>query len=449
MNSTAPPETPDFVLHPRWIVPVVPRGAVLEHHSLAVTAGRITDILPSETARSWQTVDHVELPDQALLPGLVNAHGHGAMALLRGIADDYPLMEWLQQHIWPLEAQFVSESFVADGTDLALLELISSGTTCFSDMYFFPEVTARRADFAGLRAQLVFPVIDVATAWASGSEECLDKGLQLRDMYRGHDRLSVGFGAHSVYTVTDTSLQRIATLSNELQAPVQIHLHETQQEVNDALATRGERPLQTLNRLGLLGPLTQCVHMTALTDEDIALLSAINAHVIHCPRSNMKLASGLCPVQRLKDNHINVAIGTDGAASNNRINMLAEMQTAALLAKITEGDPTALPAAEALEAATLGGARAMGLDAQIGSLERGKAADMIALDMSGANTRPGNDLISHIVYALSGTELTHSWVSGKPLVTDGQPMTIDVAETLARAAQWPSQFAAVQTQGNL
>lgn len=442
MSQNPPHHAADLILHPRWIVPVIPSGEVREHHSLVVTDGTIEAIVPTEEAQQWPASEHITLPFHAILPGLVNAHGHSAMSLLRGIADDYPLMEWLQDHIWPLETRFVSETFVADGTDLALLELVSSGTTCFSDMYFFPEITAQRADFAGLRAQLVFPVIDVPTGWASGSAECLEKGLQLRDAYRTHDRLTVGFGAHAVYTVNEATLQRIATLVNELQAPLQIHLHETQQEVAEAVSQRGERPLQTLNRLGLLGPLTQCVHMTALNDDDVALLTATNSHVIHCPRSNLKLASGICPVQQLRQADINVAIGTDGAASNNRLNMLSELQMAALLGKIAHQDPTAVPAADALEMATLGGARAMGLEDVIGSLELGKAADMIALDLSGASSQPVSNVISHIVYALSGDEVSHSWVAGKPLMTDGTPLNFNIDRIIARANQWPHRFAA-------
>lgn len=441
MSQNSPNQTADLILHPRWIVPIIPSGEVREHHSLVVTGGTIEAIVPTEEAQQWPASEHLALPNHALMPGLVNAHGHSAMSLLRGIADDYPLMDWLQDHIWPLETRFVSEAFVADGTDLALLELVGSGTTCFSDMYFFPEITAQRADFAGLRAQLAFPVIDVATGWASGSAECLEKGLQLRDAYRNHDRLTVGFGAHAVYTVNEATLERITTLVNELQAPLQIHLHETQQEVAEAIGQRGERPLQTLNRLGLLGPLTQCVHMTALNDDDVALLAATNSHVIHCPRSNMKLASGICPVQQLKQANINVAIGTDGAASNNRLNMLSELQMAALLGKIAKQDPTAVPAADALEMATLGGARAMGLEDVIGTLEPGKAADVIALDLSGASSQPVSNVISHIVYALSGDEVTHSWVAGKPLMTDGVPLNVDIDGIIARANQWPPRFA--------
>ena len=449
MNPSNLSSVADLVIHPKWIVPVVPQGQVLTDHSVVVSDGRITRIEPTAEAQRIQASEHLHLPSQVLLPGLINAHGHGAMTLFRGIADDAPLLSWLQDHIWPLEAEFVSEAFVRDGTDLALLDLVMGGTTTFSDMYFFPDVTAQRADLAGLRAQLVFPVIDVATAWASDSEACLEKGLALRDEYRDHALIQVGIGAHSTYSVPESTLHKIATLVHELDAPLQIHLHETQAEIDMALEAHGERPISVLNRLGLLGPRTQCVHMTALSDDDIELLSSTNSHVIHCPRSNMKLASGISPVDRLLKAGVNVALGTDGAASNNRLNMLAELQMAALLAKLESLEATALPATRALELATMGGARALGLEKTIGSIEPGKAADLIALDLSQPHTQPLNNIISHVVYATSGSELTHSWVAGQPLVRDGQPVTLTPADISARVARWPEKFKAHQASIDL
>jgi 5-methylthioadenosine/S-adenosylhomocysteine deaminase len=444
MNPSNLSSIADLVIHPEWIVPVVPRGQVLTNHCVVVTDGCISGILPSDEGRRIQAIEHLNLPSQVLLPGLVNAHGHSAMTLLRGIADDAPLLTWLEDHIWPLEAAFVSETFVRDGTDLALLELVMGGTTTFSDMYFFPDVTAQRIDLAGLRAQLVFPVLDVATAWATDSEACLKKGLALRDEYRDHALIQVGIGAHSTYSVPETTLRRIATLLHELDAPLQIHLHETEAEIAGAMDTHGERPISFLNRLGLLGPRTQCVHMTSLTDEDIDLLCSSNSHVIHCPRSNMKLASGISPVDRLLKAGVNVALGTDGAASNNRLSMLGELQMAALLAKLESLEATALSATAALEVATLGGARALGLEATVGSIETGKAADLIALDLSQPHSQPLNNIVSQIVYASNGTELTHSWVAGQPLVRDGKPLTLAPAEISARVARWPEKFKAHQ-----
>ena len=433
-----------LVVHPAWILPIIPRGEVLSEHSLVVQQGRIAALLPTSEAEQIEAEQHVHLPSQVLMPGLVNAHGHSAMSLLRGVADDAPLLSWLQDHIWPLEAHFVSEEFVADGTDLALAELLLGGTTTLSDMYFFPEVTAQRVQSAGMRAQLVFPIIDVATAWARDSDSCLEKGLALRDDYRDDDLVDVGFGLHATYSVSEATLRKVSTLTNELDAPMQIHLHETRGEVQSAVEATGERPVALLDRLGLLGPRSQCVHMTSLSSEDIQRLVDNNSHVVHCPRSNMKLASGICPVHRLHQAGVNVALGTDGAASNNRLSMLAELQSAALLAKLEQHEATALPAGSALEMATLGGARALGLEDKVGSLEVGKLADMIALDLSGVNTQPLSNIMSQLVYATTGSELTHSWIAGRCLVNEGRLTTLDLNTITARAGRWPEKFRAHQ-----
>jgi len=426
----------DFVIHPEWIVPIAPRNQVLQGHSLAVTDGCISAICPQTEGRALTAKQHIELPMQALLPGFVNAHGHAAMTLLRGYADDYPLMTWLQEHIWPAETHFVSEEFVRSGTNLALLELIRGGTTTFSDMYFFPDITAECADFAGIRTQLMFPIIDVPTAWAADPESYLAKGLALRDRYRGHDRVEIGFGPHSNYTVSEATLSRVATLANELDAPLQIHLQETRGEVQMSVENLGERPIDQLARIGMLGPRTQCVHMTALADEDMTLLATTGAHVVHCPRSNMKLASGICPTQRLLNKGINVAIGTDGAASNNRLNMLAELQSAALLAKLESNEATAISASTALEMATLNGAKALGIDTITGSLEVGKAADMIAIGLDDPSHQPVHHVLSQLVYATAGNEVTHSWVNGVPLMVNREVTTLNTNAIVTEANTW-------------
>jgi len=435
----------DLIIHPQWIVPVIPREAILTGHSLGVSNGRIAFLGPREQAP--EAVEDIELPGQALMPGLINCHGHAAMSLFRGLADDYPLMTWLQSHIWPAETRFVSEQFVRDGTDLALTELALGGTTTVSDMYFFPDVTAERVDLMGMRAQLGFPVIEVPTAWASTTEEYLAKGLALRDRFRNHDLIEIGFGPHSNYTVEETTLARIATLANELDAPVQIHLHETRGEVQMSLENLGERPVDQLQRIGMLGPRTQCVHMTALAEEDIEAIAAAGAHVVHCPRSNMKLASGICPTQKLLSAGINVALGTDGAASNNRLNLFAEMQTAALLAKVDTGEPTALPAATALEMATINGARALGYDQHTGSLEVGKCADLIAVDLTGPDTQPVHSVLSHLVYATSGNEVSHSWVNGECLVRNGVPTRISLEKLRQRTQYWYDEISRFHETG--
>ena len=434
MNPQA--QTADTLIHPGWIVPVVPRGAVLENYSIALTGDRITAILPRREAEAISAGRVLELPGHALMPGLVNSHGHAAMSLLRGYADDQPLMPWLEQHIWPAEAAHVSAAFVRDGAELAIAEMIRSGTTTFSDMYFFPDACAETAQRLGMRCQIVFPVLDFATVWARSADEYISKGLALRDDVKHSALVTVGFGPHASYTVSEPNLVQVATLAAELDVAVQIHLHETRGEVLLAVEQNGERPLDSLHRLGLLGPRTQCVHMTDLGDQDIALLAATGAHVVHCPQSNMKLASGTCPVTRLLARGINVALGSDSAASNNDLNLFGEMQTAALLAKLSSEDAAALPAAEALAMATINGARALGLEDRIGSLEPGKLADLIAVDLSQPETQPLYHPLSQLVYACNGSQVTHSWIGGVQVMDQRQLTRIDPSALGTRTRAW-------------
>jgi 5-methylthioadenosine/S-adenosylhomocysteine deaminase len=433
---SAIPQTADTLIHPGWIVPVVPRGVVLEDYSIALSEGRISALLPSDQARAIDAGRVLELPGHALMPGLVNAHGHAAMTLLRGYADDQPLMPWLEEHIWPAEAAHVSAEFVRDGVELAIAEMIRSGTTTFSDMYFFPDTCAETAERQGLRCQITFPILDFPTAWARDADEYISKGLALRDAVKHSDLVTVGFGPHAPYTVSEPNLVKVATLAAELDTPIQIHLHETRGEVLQAVEQNGERPLDTLNRLGLLGPRTQCVHMTDLGEQDISLLALSGAHVVHCPQSNMKLASGACPVAKLLDRGVNVALGTDSAASNNDLNLFGELQAAALLAKLAAEDATALPAADALAMATINGARALGLDDQTGSLEVGKQADIIAVDLNQPETQPHYHPLSLLAYACNGSQVSHCWVAGELLLEERRLTRIDLPALSARVARW-------------
>ncbi len=431
----------DLLLTPRWMVPIVPANTVLENCSVAIDDGHIVGILPTEEAlRHYLPEQHLQLDQQVLLPGLINAHTHAAMSLLRGFADDQPLQCWLQDHIWPAETRWVGEEFVRDGTELAMAEMIRSGTTCFADMYFFPDHCAEAVSRAGMRCQLAFPLIDFATAWARDAEEYLHKGLSLRDNFKDHPRISIAFGPHAPYTVSDESLAKIAMLAEELDNCVQIHLHETAAEVDKAIAETGKRPLQRLAELGLLSPLTQCVHMTQVDDEDLALLATSNAHVIHCPASNLKLASGFSPIKQLLDSGINVALGTDGAASNNSLNMFSELRLAALLAKAVAGDACAIPAHQALEMATINGAKALGLDQRIGSIEKGKYADLIAVDLGAIEFQPLYNPLSQLVYTEPGQKVTHAWVQGRALLLEGELQTLHPHELSARARHWQDKI---------
>ena len=435
---------PDFdkVLHPDWVVPIAPRREVFTGFSVALKDGQIAAIAPRDHAQNFDADEHVALAGTALMPGLINLHCHAAMALLRGYADDLPLMTWLQQFIWPTESHFISQEFVRDGSELAIADLLMGGTTTMADQYFFPEITAEVADRVGLRALLTFPVIDVETAWARDAEACINRGLALRDQYRDHDRIEVGFGPHSTYMVSEKTLARVAMLAEELDAPIQIHLHETREEVLSSVERVGMRPIDFLEQVGLLGPRTQCVHMTALGDQDIATVAKHGAQVVHCPRSNLKLGSGICPVQKLMEHDINVALGTDGAASNNRLSMLGELQVASLIGKTQHGDPKAVDAWAALEMATVNGAIALGQQKKIGTIEVGKTADLIALDLSGVHHWPRHDIASNLVYATHGNEVAWSWIAGKPVVANGQLQTLDYSDLQTRAMRWSEQLSA-------
>lgn len=432
------PQVVDTLLLARWILPMAPADTLLEHCAVAVQDGRIIALVPqSEAGRRFHARETIELEDHVLLPGLVNGHTHAAMSLLRGYADDLPLHTWLNDHIWPAEGRLLSETFVRDGTELAMAEMILSGTTTFADMYFHCDAIADAASHAGLRAQISFPVMNVPTSWGQGPEDYIARGLALFDQYRSHPRIRIAFGPHAPYTVDDATAANVVKLANELnEAPIQIHVHETAGEVDDSLKQYGERPLARLHRLGLLTPQTQCVHMTQVSDGDIELLRETNASVIHCPRSNMKLASGSCPITTLRRAGVTVGLGTDGAASNNGLNLFAELTSAALLAKAESGNPAALPAFEALRMATLDSARALGLDSEIGSIETGKQADLIAVDLSGLELQPLYNPVSQLVYCSHAARVTHSWVAGRPLMRQGQLTTLDTSDLVTRARAW-------------
>ena len=433
----------ELMVRPRWLIPVEPHDTVLEEHALVVDQGRIVDLLPADfAAQQYQAAEVIELPDHALMPGLVNAHTHAAMSLLRGLADDLPLMRWLQEHIWPAEGAHVSEEFCRQGTQLACAEMIRGGTTCFNDMYFFPQITAQVAADAGMRAMVGLIVLDFPTVWAQNADEYIHKGVEVHDQLRNEALIRTCFAPHAPYSVSDAPLQKIRALANELNLPIHMHLHETADEVAGSIEQHGQRPWARISGLGLPGPDLMAVHMTQLEDDEIAACAAAGTHVLHCPESNLKLASGFCPVAKLLDAGVNVALGTDGAASNNDLDMLGEMRSAALLAKGVSGDATAVSAAQALEMATINGARALGMDDQIGSLLPGKAADFIALRLNDVSTQPLYNVISQVVYAAHRGLVSEVFVAGKALLRDGELQTIDEAQLLTQAAAWRARIAA-------
>ena len=433
----------DLRIDAGWIVPVQPAGQVLRHHSLMVRDGRITALVPGADAdRLWQAAEAVHLPNHVLIPGLVNLHTHAAMSLLRGYADDLPLMTWLAQHIRPAENRHVSAAFVRDGTRLACLEMLRGGITCFNDMYYFPEGAVEAAVEAGMRIAAGLIVLDSATPYAADADAYLQKGLALRDAWLDHELAHFCLAPHAPYTVGDRALEKVVTYAAQLDLPVHMHIHETQDEIRAGQAKYGLRPLARLRALGLLGPGLVAVHGVHLNDEEIGWLAGHGCHLAHCPTSNLKLASGFAPVARLLAEGVNVGLGTDGAASNNRLDLFAEMRLAALLAKGASGDPAVLPAHQALELATLSGARALGLEQRIGSLEVGKQADVVAVDLSAAATQPCYDPISQLVYCAGREQVRHVWVGGKPAVRDGATVNLDEAEILARAHAWRVRIAA-------
>jgi len=426
----------DLLLFPTWLVPVEPAGVVLKGHGLGVRDGRIALIAPRAVALKYQAIETRELEGMLLAPGLINAHGHAAMTLFRGLADDLPLQRWLKDHIWPAESRWVDEDFVRCGTELAIAEQLIGGITCFSDMYFYPSVVSELVHKHGVRAQITIPVLDFPVPDARDADEALRKGVALFDDLKHHPRITIAFGPHAPYSVADDKLESIRVLVAEMDAGIHMHVHETAHEVQQALRKHGERPLARLARLQLLGPRFQAVHMTQVDDDDLALLTEHNCSVIHCPESNLKLASGFCPVERLWEAGINVAVGTDGAASNNDLDLLGETRTAALLAKAVAGSATALDAHRALRMATLNGARALGIDEHTGSLEIGKFADLVALDLSGLAQQPVYDPVSQLIYSTSRDAVRHVWVGGKQLLESGRLTRMDEQQVIANARQW-------------
>ncbi|HJV28298.1 MAG TPA: TRZ/ATZ family hydrolase [Aromatoleum sp.] len=432
----------DLLINARWVIPIEPANVILEHHSVAVRQGQIVAVAPQhEAAGQFAAARSVDLPDHVLIPGLVNLHGHSAMTLMRGIADDLPLMRWLQEAIWPAEARHVTRNFVHDGTLLAAAEMLRGGITTCNEMYFYPDAAAEAFERAGMRAVVGITVLDFPTPYASDADDYLRKGLAARDQWRRHPRISFSLTPHAPYTVADANLQRVATLAAELDTIIHIHIHETAGEVHDSLAQYGVRPISRLAALGLLGNNMVGVHAVHLDDSDIELLQKHGCSIAHCPTSNMKLASGAAPVTRALAAGIPVGLGTDGAASNNRLDLFQEMRHASLLAKVISGDATAIPAHTALRMATLAGAQALGLSDRIGSIEVGKEADLCAVALDALETRPCFDPASHLVYVAGREHVSHVWVGGEIRMNKGAlVLQFNDTDLLGLAAMWQTKL---------
>ena len=439
------PEACDLLIEAGFVVPVVPHGVVLEHHAVAVTGGRIVAVLPVPEARlRFAPRETVSRPDAALIPGLVNAHTHNPMTLLRGVADDLPLKVWLQQHIWPIEAAVIGSDFVADGITLAIAEMLRGGTTCVNENYFFPDVQAATYKRHGFRARVGLPVIDFPTAWAASDDEYFDKADEVHDQWRDDALIATAFAPHAPYTVNDANFERVRMLADQLDIPVHLHLHETAQEVEQSLEKHGQRPIARLDRLGLVNERLIAIHMTQLTEAEMHLCAERGVSVVHCPESNLKLASGFCPACALERAGVNLAIGTDGCASNNDLDMFSETRTAALLAKAVAQDAAALDAFSALRAATLGGAKAIGFDDRVGSIEPGKEADLVCVDLSALETQPLHHVVSQLIYATGRQQVSEVWIAGRARLRQRMLVDIDIEGVLSNARQWRERIAGIR-----
>jgi len=435
------PRQVDLIIYPRWLIPVEPSAVVLDEHALVIDQGIIIDICPqAEVATRYQANATEYLKQHVLMPGLVNTHTHAAMALFRGIADDIPLKSWLEDWIWPLETRWGSTEMVRDGTLLACAEMLRAGITTFNDMYFFPEAAAEAVDQSGIRASLGILAFEVPTSYGLGADDYLNRGLAIRDALRNHPRLSFMLAPHAPYTVTDKTFERIAVLAAQTGLGIHIHLHETQHEVEESIAQHGERPIARLDRLGILGPQTLAVHIVALNDIDIEMIARQGVHVSHCPTSNLKLGSGFARTRDLSRAGINLALGTDGAAANNRLDLLSEARLAGLIAKGSHHDPSLFPTHQLIYMATLGGARALGLDHKIGSLQIGKHADLCAIRLDEAATLPVFDPASQVVHCAGRDQVTDVWVGGQRVVKMKHLMQISQEEIYLKAKTWQNRF---------
>ena len=435
-----------LIIEARWLCPIVPNNALLEYQAVVIQSGKVIDICAiTQASAQYEAKEIVQLDEHILIPGLINLHTHAAMSLMRGLADDLPLMPWLEKHIWPAERNVVSPSFVHDGTLLACAEMLSGGITTFNDMYFYPESAAMASIKAGMRANLGLVVLEFPTNYANDAEDYIDKGTAAKDQLRDEPLISFSFAPHAPYTVSDATFSQINTLSAQLDIGMHTHLHETQGEISHSEQAYGMRPLTRLANLGLLNSSLTLAHCVHLNQAEIKLLAEHGCSIAHCPSSNLKLASGIAPIAEYAKHGINIGLGTDGAASNNRLDMFTEMRLAALLAKGQSGDASAISAHQALEMATINGAKALGMEDKIGSIEIGKLADLTAVRMDDLTMQPCFDPISHLVYAAGREQVSHVWVSGdlkyhKPNGNEGVFSNIEPQQLRNILSKWHNKL---------
>ena len=425
------------VIEARWVIPVDSRNKLCEFYSVIINQQVIIDVLPTVQARGKYTANEVVvLDDHVLIPGLINAHTHAAMTLMRGIADDQPLMVWLNEHIWPAERAIVTERYVEEASLLACAEMLGGGTTCFNDMYFYPKATAAAASKAGLRAHLGLTVLEFPTNYAVDADDYLLKGFEAHDSWRGNTLISSVLAPHAPYTISNQTFEKVLTYAEQLGLGIHTHLHETRDEISQSEVAYGVRPIQRIAELGLLGPGFIAAHGVHLLPHEIDMLAEYGCHIAHCPASNLKLGSGIAPINALLKNNVNVCIGTDGVASNNRLDMFSEMRLAALLSKGVSEDASVLPAYEALKMVTINAAIAMGLDSKIGSIEIGKQADLVAVKLSDFSISPYYDPVSHLVYSCGREQVTHTWVAGELRYSNGTYANIEPVELKEIIQTW-------------
>ncbi|MDG1073623.1 MAG: TRZ/ATZ family hydrolase [Methylophilaceae bacterium] len=435
----------NLIITARWVYPVVPSHQLLQDHAVVVNGDTILDICPvTDALTHYQADETVHLKNHVLMPGLINLHAHAAMTLMRGLADGLALQAWLQEHIWPAEAKLVSPEFVHDGTVLACAEMLSGGVTTFNDMYFYPAAAAAASIKMGVRANLGLVVIEFPTQYATDAGDYIKKGLDARDQLKSESLISFSFAPHAPYTVADDTFQRIATLANQVNISIHTHLHETKNEINESEDQFGLRPLARLANLDLLGPTVTFAHCVHMDQVEMQLLAEQGCSIAHCPSANLKLASGIAPIAQAIKYNVNVGLGTDGAAGNNRQDIFTEMRLAALLAKAVSDDATVIPAHQAIEMATINGAKALGLDDKIGSIEKGKLADLTAVQFSDLEMQPCFDPISHLVYVAGREHVSHTWVAGElryhqPIDSAAVYSGIEPRELTAIVAKWQSR----------
>jgi len=420
-----------------WIFTSGAEGKLLSDYAIVIENDKVIDLVPeNKVFDEYESNNTYQLTDHIVIPGLINAHAHAAMSLFKGFADDLPLQDWLNNHIWPAEKEFVNSSFVKDGSILAMSEMIKSGVTTFNDMYFFPDATAEAVKELGVRSNIGLVVLDFPTNYATDPEDYLLKGFEFRDKWRNEELITTSIAPHAPYSVSNEAFTLINTYSEELSINIHTHLHETQWEIEDSIAKYGMTPVQRLNNLGIIGPSLMAAHCVHLNEQDMATLAKNRVSIIHNPSSNMKLGSGIADIAKMLKQNLNVSLGTDSSASNNRLDIMEEMRLAALLIKGTTKSPELISAKEAIKMATINGAKALGLDSIIGSIEKNKKADLVAIDLSTIENQPIYNPLATLVYSSSRSDVSYVWIDGKIKLKDKKLVTIDEQVIIQLAKKW-------------